>query len=175
MRIKRDLGLDGKTFAENENYWYYVAEDGYISKTDKKTLVEKKVEPRMIRGKLFVTIKGRAIRLARIVAEAFIPEYVLGNVIVCINGNERDCRKENLLVLTRQFAGRLHGVSANAIPIAVIYPDGRQETFRSIMQASKKIYCDRRTIANFMHRKYKKSYLDGYVIAPLLSVNYYDE
>lgn len=92
----------GKTFLKTKNTWYYVSATGCVIKTDTSSLKDTVLPKIRIDGEVYIEVEGRRFLLKRIVA-FLMKDYYAGAQIFHKDGNYKNCKLSNLLIIPKNF------------------------------------------------------------------------
>lgn len=111
-----------------------------------------------------------------LVYETFIGKVKDGNKLYFKNKNDKSLKPENLIQTTFvEYAKKINSKTQGR-PVVFLNEDGDLiDEYRSIRQASRANYVDRRTISNMCNKKNKKSLAMGYANAFMWADEYYEK
>lgn len=154
-RFKNNDDSDGQTFLATERIIYWASEQGYITRTFRKSLKEHYVKPYIKDGKATVKINGKEIVLKNLIARLFNKEYKEGDSVICIDGDLWNCTAVNLKVYKKRELGKRTGWMSKSKAVLV----GEGLEFRSVRAAAKHLFCSYQTLLDYLNGKVKKSVL----------------
>jgi hypothetical protein len=144
-----------------ERYLYSVRSDGQVLRTNKKNYAETVVKPYSCNGKRVVAIRRKKYNVDALVAKNFLADYKPQCIIQHLNGDEWDCDKDNLRIISRaDFNARATLKSATEgkhlrplIIDGVYYP--------SVRAAARGVYVTLQTLKNYLAGRHKCRCLAG--------------
>lgn len=154
---------------ETKKHKYFVSNQGYVLSVSSKSYKEHKLSGYVKQGRKnapYVVKIGNAEHCVKhLVAQAFMPEYNGSKSnILHKDGNKRNCRVDNLIVVSKSQVAKITGPLSRSQAIIVIDKNGNEIKFSSIRKAAVSLNCSYQTLLDFINGRYKKSVLDGYVI-----------
>jgi hypothetical protein len=157
----RDIHLLHAKFHETENYIFSVCENGKVTRTDKRTLKEKRVHVFVHKGRAHITAYRTMFILPQLVAKYFLPGFRPGDTAKCMDGNPLNCGVGNLWLVDRKELRSVDGHSRNKLSKTVVC-DGVE--YPSVRNLAKRLHATEATVWNYIKGRYKKSYLEGHDI-----------
>jgi hypothetical protein len=162
--------LECRIFESGKRFTYCVYENGTVTRTAKKSVKETKVKPYLKKGGgrnrayLMVKVNYKEYKVKALVAKYFCYGYKKGISVICADGNQRNCKAENLILCTQKEVGEEYGHLSKSMPI-VVKKDGEEKQYRSMRQAAKALFVSYQTVFNYMNGKSgKRSVLSDYEI-----------
>lgn len=149
---------------ESKLFLYYACSDGYILRVLKSTYEESRVRPYKKRGYLAVKVNQKEMVLKQVIAKTFLKDYFDGAVVTHKNGDFKDCRMENLLVLSKGEHIRSTGKTSRGQAVSVTFQNGERKCFASVREAAKGLHCSYQTVLDYLNGTYSSSVLDGMLI-----------
>lgn len=154
---------------ETDKHRYYVSNQGYVLSVSSKSYKERRLTGYVKQGRknapYIIKLDGKEKCIKHLVAQAFMPDYKGDkSVILHKDGNKKNCRVDNLIVVSKRQVNQITGALSTSQKVVVTDKQGIETVYSSIRKAAIALNCSYQTLLDYMKGRYKSSVLDGYRI-----------
>lgn len=151
--------LDLRKIDESDRYIWYVSSTGrffrHCPNIDKWKELTGNLNDKEIKINFVLYTK------ARLVAKHFHPKFDQSLCVGFLDGNQDNIHISNLYLYTKRQHGKNSGWKSRSRKVAIKEKYQDPQTFRSVRQAAKYLYCSYQTLLDYLDGKVNKSVVDN--------------
>ena len=157
---------------ETSKHRYYVSNQGYVLSVSGKSYKEHRLTGYVKQGRknapYVIKIGQQEKCVKHLVAQAFLPDYKGSKrVILHKDGNKKNCRADNLIVVSKRQVNQITGPLSRSQKVIVTDNQGHEAVYSSIRKAATALNCSYQTLLDYIHGRYKSSVLESYRIVKM--------
>lgn len=145
---------------ENKTHFWLITNIGEFYKVSKRTKHKQKLTPYLKKDCMWVKINSKDFSCKSLLAMVFINEWKRGDIVLHKDGNIRNLKTNNLIVIPKEVYAKVTGPKSRSQAVGLFENGSLIRKWSSARKCAKDMHCSYQMIMDYCNKKVKKPEFD---------------